>query len=68
MQGKKTIRIIVDTNIFISFLIGKKPKGLKSALSNNDIALIFCEQSLKEIKIVTSRPKLKKYFPSREVD
>lgn len=68
MQDKKTIRIVVDTNIFISFLIGKKLKSFKNALSNNSIALIFCEQSLKEIKLVTSRSNLQKYFPTKNVD
>jgi putative PIN family toxin of toxin-antitoxin system len=60
MPEKKKIKIIIDTNLFISFLIGKRLVGLKQTLVNSIIQLIFSEQNIKELQIVTSRPNFKK--------
>nr|NQU92649.1 putative toxin-antitoxin system toxin component, PIN family [Bacteroidota bacterium] len=67
MPGKKKIKIIIDTNLFISFLIGKRLIGLKQTLVNSTIELIFSEQNLLELSLVTGRPKFKKYFNVNDV-
>ena len=67
MSRKKRIKVIIDTNLFISFLIGKRLKGLKNLLVNDNIELIFAEQNLLEIEIVTKKPKLQKYFNEQDV-
>lgn len=67
MPNHKVVKVIIDTNIFISFLIGKKLKGLKDVLSENSIELIFCEQIITEVILTSSQPKLKKYFPESAV-
>ena len=46
MPQRKNLRVIVDTNVFISYLIGKRLKGLKSLLIDSKIELIFAEQNL----------------------
>ncbi|MEI9955208.1 MAG: putative toxin-antitoxin system toxin component, PIN family [Ferruginibacter sp.] len=66
MKGK-SIRVIFDTNVWISFLIGKKLSIIKNYISNGDITIIVTQQLLDEIKDVTSRPRLKKYFPQKTV-
>ena len=53
MLKDKKIKIIIDTNLFISFLIGKQLKKLKDNIVNNGIILIFSEQNILELKIVT---------------
>ncbi|MFZ4413742.1 MAG: putative toxin-antitoxin system toxin component, PIN family [Bacteroidales bacterium] len=68
MQRIKNIRIIIDTNIFISFLIGRRISGLKEHIVNFKIKLIFTEQLIQEIKLVTKRPRLKKYFSPKDVE
>lgn len=68
MPKQKKIKAIIDTNLFISFLIGKKLKGLKQRLTDASIELIFAEQNILEIKIVTSREKFRKYFDQNQVD
>jgi hypothetical protein len=68
MPRKRETRILVDTNIFISFLIGRRLKGLESNLAQFKSRLIFSEQIIQEIKIVTQRPKLAKYFPKNEIE
>ncbi len=68
MQGIKRIRIIIDTNLFISFLIGKQLRKLKNYLVNSRVVLILTKQSILEIKLVTARPKFKKYFSENDVE
>lgn len=63
----KQYKIIVDTNIFISFLIGRKLVGLKQLLVEDKVCLIYTDQLLLEINIVTSRPNLSKYFKPQDV-
>lgn len=65
-ESKK--RVIVDTNCWISFLIGKKLSCLIDLLSDERIQLVVCEELLDEIRDVTSRPKFAKYFPKDEVE
>jgi uncharacterized protein len=62
MPGSKRIRVIIDTNLLISFLIGRKLQGIKELLVNFRILLIIAEQNIEELKIVSQRPKFKKYF------
>ncbi|MCU0323412.1 MAG: putative toxin-antitoxin system toxin component, PIN family, partial [Chitinophagaceae bacterium] len=59
----KNIKVIFDTNVWISFLIGKRLSFIKEYISNGQITLVTTAQLLTEIKEVTSREKLKKYFP-----
>ena len=63
----KNIKVIFDTNVWISFLIGKRLSFIKKYISNGQITIVVTEQLLKEIKEVTSRKRLKKYFPQESV-
>lgn len=64
----KSVKVIFDTNVWISFLIGKRLSKIKHHITNGNITIITTEQLLLEIKIVTSRDKLKKYFPKESVN
>ena len=55
-------RVILDTNLWISFLITKNFSQLDELLSNNNCILIFSDELLEEFLIVTKRPKFKKFF------
>ena len=67
MKDKK-IRVIFDTNIWISFLIGKSLSNIKSYLSDGRIVIVVCKQLLDEVIEVTAREKMKKYFKKESVD
>ncbi|MTJ52121.1 putative toxin-antitoxin system toxin component, PIN family [Anabaena sp. UHCC 0253] len=67
MTENKAVKIIIDTNLWISFLIGKELKDLKDLLVAETIIVVISEQILEEITLVTQRPKLQKYFPSNKV-
>jgi hypothetical protein len=61
------VKVIFDTNVWISFLIGKRLAKIKQYISDGSIIIITTEQLLTEIKMVTIREKLKKYFPEESV-
>jgi len=61
------VRVIFDTNVWISFLIGKRLSFIRNQITNGDLKIIVTPQLLKEIKLVTTREKLKKYFPKNSV-
>lgn len=61
-QGNKKIRIIIDTNLCISMLIGKRVAELRPILTSPSYELIVSNTLLQEIRIVTSRPKFARYF------
>lgn len=67
MLKRKKPKVVIDTNIWISFLIGKKLNSLKSLISNKNIQIIVSDELIEEIEDVTNRPKLKKYFPHKKV-
>lgn len=66
MTNKK-VKVIFDTNVWISFLIGKRLTKIKQHIVDKNITIIVTDQLLNELKIVTSREKLKKYFPATSV-
>ncbi|MEH2141861.1 putative toxin-antitoxin system toxin component, PIN family [Nostoc sp.] len=68
MPENKVAKIIIDTNLWISFLIGKELKELKNLLVEQTIQLVISEEILEEIIVVTQRPKLQKYFTFNKVD
>ena len=68
MPRKRKTRVIVDTNCWISFLIGHRLARLVDLLSNEQVILIICNELLDEIRDVTSRPKFAKYFKREDVE
>ncbi len=68
MPKRKRPKVVIDTNLWISFLIGKKLASLKTPLVHQDIEIVIADQIIDEIREVTQRPKLKKYFPAEKVD
>ena len=63
----RNIKVIFDTNVWISFLIGKRLAKIKHYIENGNITIVVTEQLLTGLKIVTSREKIKKYFPKNSV-
>jgi putative PIN family toxin of toxin-antitoxin system len=60
-------RIVVDTNIFISFLISNTFSKLDKHLQSNKTRFLFSVELLNEFLDVVSRPKLKKYFSDKDL-
>lgn len=60
--------IVIDTNIWISFLITNRYKKLENLLIENEIIILFSEELLLEFSEVINRPKFKKYFSEIDVE
>lgn len=65
MRNKK---IILDTNLWISFLISKKFTQIDKLIENKKIILIFSDELIGEFISVVSRPKFKKYFSEKDIE
>jgi putative PIN family toxin of toxin-antitoxin system len=68
MPKDNLVRLIIDTNIWISFLISDKYQKLDKALSHPKTTILFSIELLEEINRVATFPKLKKYFSLNAVE
>ncbi|MDT0641413.1 putative toxin-antitoxin system toxin component, PIN family [Zunongwangia sp. F363] len=64
----KSKRIILDTNLWISFLISKNFNKIDHLIQTADINLIFSNESLEEFIEVVGRPKFKKFFSKKDIE
>jgi putative PIN family toxin of toxin-antitoxin system len=62
----KEKRIVLDTNLWISFLITKDLSKLDNRIFTGETILIFSQELLHEFITVVSSPKFKKYFSQEE--
>ena len=54
------MKVLFDTNLWISFMIGKRLSSLADVLNRQDVEVYVSEQLLDEIRMVISRPKFDK--------
>lgn len=66
-KANKTFKIIVDTNIWISFLIGKSLKGLQKYIDSQKVLIVTCSEQILELNEVFQKPKIKRYFNSEQI-
>ena len=62
------VRIILDTNLWISFLLKNDLSKLDFLLTEKKCILIFSEELYSEFIEVAKRPKFKKYFSNETLD
>ena len=65
---KKKGRIVIDTNIWISFLLSKDFSTFDRIISSPSLTLLFSKKLLEEFIEVAQRPKFKKYFSSADLE
>jgi hypothetical protein len=68
MPKSKSLRIIIDTNLWISYILSKKLDQLDELISSNRSQLLFSLELLEEIEATIKKPKLKKYFDETSLD
>jgi putative PIN family toxin of toxin-antitoxin system len=66
-MNNEAIRAVIDTNIWISFLIGKTLQGLNQAIIDDRVEILFSDDLFAELMDVLHRPKFKKYFPKTAI-
>lgn len=62
MAKNKPLKLIVDTNLWVSFIISKKHNLLDGLLFDKKARLLFSAELITEIEETIKKPKLKKYF------
>lgn len=65
MQNKK---VILDTNLWISFLISNNYTFLDNFIETKKIQLVFSNELFTEFIAVTQRPKFKKFFTPKDLN
>ena len=65
MENKK---VILDTNLWISFLITKNFTQIDKLIENKKIRLVFSGELIEEFLVVVNRPKFKRYFSQDEIE
>ena len=68
MHANQMIRVILDTNLWISYLISKRIRKIDELFERNDLVLLFSEELLEEFIEVAQRPKFRSYFPTEDVE
>jgi putative PIN family toxin of toxin-antitoxin system len=61
-------RIILDTNLWISFLITKDFSKLDEIIFSKKSILIFSQELLEEFLEVVKRPKFRRYFTQSDIE
>jgi len=66
---EKPVKIIIDTNLWISFLIGlKSSSAVRSILTNGTVSIVMTDILQQEIMTVATRPKFARYFAPEACD
>ena len=66
-KADKRFKIIVDTNIWISFLIGKSLKRLQQHIDSQKVLIVTCNEQIHELTDVFRKPKINKFFTSEQI-
>lgn len=65
---KKKNRIIIDTNLWISFLLTHNFDNLDRIFADKSVTILFSKALLDEFIEVAQRPKFKKYFSLADLE
>ncbi len=68
MPAKIKHRIIIDTNLWISFLLTGDYSKIDHLFANERVVLLFSQELLDEFIEVAERPKFRKYFSLNDVE
>jgi putative PIN family toxin of toxin-antitoxin system len=60
-------KVVIDSNIWVSFLIGKSLRNLLQFIRNEQIIIVTCKEQIQELTIVFHKPKLQKYFQTNQI-
>jgi hypothetical protein len=64
----KILRVVIDTNIWISFLITKDFSKLDKIIFTQKCTLVFSDELLAEFLEVSKRPKFRRFFPQSDIE
>ena len=67
-MAKRPVRIVIDTNLFISFLINKDLSKLDKIIIEGHTRLVLSVELLEEIFAVIKRPKFKSIITEGDIE
>lgn len=67
-RAMRSKRVILDTNLWISFLISKNFSFLDDYVEKGLVKLVFSEELISEFYSIVNRPSLKKYFSKSDIE
>ena len=62
------MKVIIDTNLWISFLIGHQTQLVRRMLTDLRFDVYVCSRLIEEIRDVASRDKIRKYVNENDID
>lgn len=65
---KEPLKVIIDTNLWINYLITRRMVDLDKILLDGSIRLIFSAELISEFVEVAHRPRLKRYFSEADIE
>ncbi|HEX6847669.1 MAG TPA: putative toxin-antitoxin system toxin component, PIN family [Chitinophagaceae bacterium] len=68
MPKNKPLKLIVDTNLWVSFIISNKLSLLDPFLFNEEARLLFSTELIIEIQETIKKPRLKKFFKTNALE
>ena len=68
MRKSNSSRLIIDSNIWVSFLISDRERKLDLLLTTKSIKILFSIELIEELSKISNYPKLKKYFPPDSIE
>lgn len=64
----KSKKVVLDTNLWISFLISKRLDEIDDLIYNGKVKFVFSKELIEEFLTVAKRPKFKKYFTDDNIE
>lgn len=61
-------KVIIDTNLWISFLLGHQSQFVRRVLTDPRFEVFVCEQLIREILDVASRDKIRKHLSIADLE
>lgn len=61
-------RVVIDTNLWISFLLTNDFSKLDKIIEVQGLTLVLCQTLIDELVEVTQRPKFRKYFSLEDTE
>ena len=62
------MNVILDTNIWISFLFGKQLQSVASVFDNAEVKVFVSQELVSEIQSVISRPKIRAHISNETIE
>ena len=68
MRRRKALRLVIDTNLWISFLISKSFQKLDGILVASSVKICFSYELLNELHESILKPKISKHFGDKAIE